>query len=505
MKILLVDDEREEREGIEWLIHKYEFPLEVAQANNGKAALEYIEKHPVDILFTDVKMPIMNGLELAKKVCAQWPEVKIIIYSAYGEFEFARAAMEANAIRYLLKPIDLEQFQTLMESVISSIKEEKKVKEEKDFHRIESEKNLLFKFFSTGSASDWEMKDILKLLFTEETSLGRLLNVQFTDNFFDKYEEQFGELLKKNFPENVVYMNMYPNEAYILIRDESAEREKNLKGNGDKILQQLKNRTNSNGVILVSNIFSSAEELLDELCRIHRIQRDLFAYDNQTILVRDYLVNKSYYEFDAEKICKKLRAAIEDHEEEFIKKYNDQLVEVIKSMERVSKIYLQNMLYSIIKTMYDSYPGIESKELLISAEALFSTGNSKELLRIYKEAMDKIFLLLETEEVDETRVIAKIKNVVGKEYSKDISLNDMADAVNLTPSYVSYIFKKETGQSLIKYITDVRMSKAKKLLEESDLKILQIAKRCGYENQSYFNRLFKNYYGITPKQLREKI
>ncbi len=502
MKILLVDDEREEREGIEWLIHKYELPLEVAQANNGKAALEYIEKNPIDILFTDVKMPIMNGLELAKKVYRQWPEIKIIIYSAYGEFEFARAAMEANAIRYLLKPIDLEQFKNLMESVIASVSKEQKDQEEKDFHRVESEKNLLFKVFSTGSGSKREIEDISNLLFQDPNFQGRLLNVQFTDNFFDKYEDKFCEILKKYFTGNPWYLNMYPNEAYIMVTE---EKEKDLKHRGDQMLRTLENRFDSNGVILASDNFSNLEEVLEGVQAIHKIQKDLFSYDNQTILIREYLDNKSYYESDAEKICKKLKVAIEGHEEEFIKKYNDQLVECIKSMERVSKLYLQNMLYSIVKTMYDYYPGIESKELLVSAEALFSAGNSKELLKIYKDAMDKIFLLMQKEGIDETRVIGKIKNVVGKEYSKDISLNDMAEAVNLTPSYVSYIFKKETGQSLVKYITDVRMSKAKKLLEESDLKILQIAKRCGYENQSYFNRLFKNYYGITPKQLREKL
>ena len=70
-------------------------------------------------------------------------------------------------------------------------------------------------------------------------------------------------------------------------------------------------------------------------------------------------------------------------------------------------------------------------------------------------------------------------------------------------SYATNI--KETGQTLVKYITDVKMMKAKVMLEEGTLKIVQIAKACGYENQSYFNKLFKNYYGITPKQLREKI
>lgn len=119
--------------------------------------------------------------------------------------------------------------------------------------------------------------------------------------------------------------------------------------------------------------------------------------------------------------------------------------------------------------------------------------------------MDKMLDSLALEKQDDSRIIHKIKNLVEKDYAKDISLNYVAENVNLTPAYISYIFKKETGQTLVKYITDVKMMKAKIMLEEGTLKIVQIAKACGYENQSYFNRLFKNYYGITPKQLREKI
>ena len=126
MKILLVDDEREEREGISWLIKKYKYPLEIVQAANGKEALQCIEKYKIDILFTDVKMPVMNGLELAKEVYKRWPEIKIIIYSAYGEFDYAKQALEANAVSYLLKPIEIEEFQKLMVSVIQAINDDNK-------------------------------------------------------------------------------------------------------------------------------------------------------------------------------------------------------------------------------------------------------------------------------------------------------------------------------------------------------------------------------------------
>ena len=89
-------------------------------------------------------------------------------------------------------------------------------------------------------------------------------------------------------------------------------------------------------------------------------------------------------------------------------------------------------------------------------------------------------------------------------FRSDIGLEEIAEKVCLTASYVSFIFKKETGYNLVKYLTDYRMKKAKELLEESNWKIVDIGKACGYTNQPYFNKLFKNYYGVTPKQYREQ-
>ena len=98
MKILLVDDERTEREGIRFLIEKFQFELEVAEAANGKLAMEYLQKYQdVDILLTDVKMPYMDGLQLAKYAKENRPDVIIIIFSAYSEFDYAKKACEVSA------------------------------------------------------------------------------------------------------------------------------------------------------------------------------------------------------------------------------------------------------------------------------------------------------------------------------------------------------------------------------------------------------------------------
>ncbi|MDM0945028.1 AraC family transcriptional regulator [Clostridium perfringens] len=96
----------------------------------------------------------------------------------------------------------------------------------------------------------------------------------------------------------------------------------------------------------------------------------------------------------------------------------------------------------------------------------------------------------------------KVIKIIKNEYSSELSLDYIADKVNFTPTYLSYVFKKETGSNIVKYITDFRMNKAKEFLEEGNMKIVQVGKACGYENQSYFNRIFKNYFGVTPNQFK---
>lgn len=90
LRILLVDDDSNERSGVRFLIERGGFPLEILEASNGKRALELLEQETVDILFTDVKMPYMDGLELSSEVCRKFPQIKIIVFSAYGEFEYAK-------------------------------------------------------------------------------------------------------------------------------------------------------------------------------------------------------------------------------------------------------------------------------------------------------------------------------------------------------------------------------------------------------------------------------
>jgi two-component system response regulator YesN len=247
--------------------------------------------------------------------------------------------------------------------------------------------------------------------------------------------------------------------------------------------------------------------LEEQIGLIHKIKREIFGYDNRIIRIDRYdRDDREYYARDVEIARKQMLSAIESGDVEFIRNHSKGLVEVIGSRDKLSKLYLQNVLYSMIKSLYDKYPNIEMENMLASAEALFGAKNSRNVLEEYETIVDKLLGTISGSPVDgDLMIIKQIKHVVETEYMKDISLNDVADKVNLTPAYVSYIFKKEVGQTLVKYLTDLRMSKAKILLTDQNLKIAKVGQMVGYDNQSYFNRLFKNYYGITPKQFREEM
>lgn len=501
LKILLVDDEQEEREGISFLIKKYGYPLTVSEAPNGKKALEYMEGHHVDILFTDVKMPLMNGLELAKAVNETYPDVKIIIFSAYGEFDYAKQALEANAVNYLLKPIELDEFRDVMENLIRGILEEKSQQEERRQEDWQNQQNLLYKILTGAHLKESERERINAELFSKGAAL-RLVHVEFMDNFFETREEVFLNFVRMYLGEQTKYVNLFQNESCLLIREKKYLDREFLEGQLLKLSRDVEAFVSEGMFAAVSRIFSTMEEFEKEVEAILNIQREFFGFGQMLVWTENQRLQE-YYSGDVEAIRRQLMQAIEANRPELIRKFTDQLLETISGNQRMSKLYVQNIFYTVFQAIYDKNPNIRYEQILSSSDILFRSKNARDMLALFQKNIGEMLEVIQEETEDDSSMIQRIKNLVEKEYMHDVSLSYVAEKVNLAPAYVSYVFKKETGQTLIKYITETKMEKARLLLEEGVLKMGQIAKACGYENQSYFNRAFKNYYGLTPKQFRE--
>ena len=143
--ILIVDDEKLERRGIRFLLKREEGEFQILEATNGKDALGVLESNHVDILFSDVKMPYMNGLELTKAVREDHPDMEIVIFSGYNDFSYAKEALRYGVVDYVLKPVDPEEFhktfQRVMENISSKIEKKEQQEKKEDCNGVQREHN----------------------------------------------------------------------------------------------------------------------------------------------------------------------------------------------------------------------------------------------------------------------------------------------------------------------------------------------------------------------------
>lgn len=162
-----------------------------------------------------------------------------------------------------------------------------------------------------------------------------------------------------------------------------------------------------------------------------------------------------------------------------------------------------DLLYDLLAQMYRAYGIQDRNEIGRGINRILSCNTAAAMCGVLEEIMASLQGTPEPQTEDSSAIIRQVQKIVDAEYGEPLSLEYIAEKVYITPSYLSYIFKQMTGQNLIKYITDLRMYKARRMVADSNLKISQIAKNCGYDNPSYFNKLFKNYFGVTPRQYRE--
>lgn len=214
-KILIVDDEEVEREGIKFLINKYKIELDIAEATNGEKALEYLRINHADILFTDIKMPFMDGLDLSHEDKKIKPKIKIVIFSAYDEFDYAKRAIENDTFRYLLKPVEIEEFLDVIHNIMDICskeeEEEKKTKEISDSYRqilIYEKEKLLLNIINSEAIDDSFKKRIELINLELNDKYVNMLMINTKNRFFNLKNDEFEKLLENIIEYYYEYINL---------------------------------------------------------------------------------------------------------------------------------------------------------------------------------------------------------------------------------------------------------------------------------------------------------
>ncbi len=527
----MVEDEYVVREGIknniDWEGHGFVF---CGEAADGELAYSMILKEQPDIVITDIKMPFMDGLTLSRMIKAKFPWIEIIILTGYEDFQFAREAIKIGVSCYLLKPVNSESIIKEVESLSKKISEKKaereaaKRYEEEMRERTELDKRDYFNDLIKGMKPTSELIEDAKKLSIDITAIRynvMLLKVWSTKHDIGEYSGSALKVenkMRKIADENgaVFFDFKVEGTAFIFKGDD----DESVRRSVDTAIKKMKELFDS-----YSNIryFGGIGQTVGRITEIRtsydwasRAFAHLYLTNENAFLVgspeglrpgndTDILSEINPQHIDRRLVKKFLRGGETNETTFFLEEFLNGIGNnAIKSM--MLRQYIAMDVYFCVADFAENELGISRTEM----EGLFELPGN-EVLKDEKKTYDYLVRLIDTAlNLRQDHALGRYHDVVNRvtayiaeHFSDDeLSLNTLAAQVNFSPNHLSSIFKQETGQPFIKYLTDFRMNAAKDLLRRTSKKSNEIGIMVGYKDPHYFSYLFKKTQGVTPTQFR---
>lgn len=534
-KILLVDDESQVRKGLKAKIGWEEHGFEICgEAANGIEALESIALLKPDVVITDVRMPMMDGIELLRKCGEMNSSVRFIVLSGYEEFNYVKAAMKYGAIDYLLKPVIRKELLEQLNQIKQELDEEKRMLAHKNDLKRQLNRSIHFRKeqFWLQAVRGATRENINEWL--EEANLLGITNVLQEDahiRFVTVQIRDIRESMAGTSPDNLLLLaayfmtsellHLWGEEAYVF-RDPAALELLQLvfhcKWADDDSLEQwltteyqlqlekmLRIRVQLGIGILVCGPGEWRKGYLSS--RVNWMQQappDLYS------TVHNNRKNQSMEWFDLLPITEKqLTAAIMEGDIESFQRALRPIFEadVPMSLQDLSMRMLRLLLYIDTMAMKSGCQLEEVQQVLSGLpESIWEYQSPDKAEQFFVSLARRLIQHIQQEPQTSgyevvMQVVAYLENYY---FEEDLTLTSMAQRFHLHLTYLSELFKKITGENYSDYLTDLRISKAKELLNDPLLKISDIAELVGFSNSNYFSQVFRKATGISPVEFRRQ-
>ena len=500
-RILIVDDEKFERDCIRFLIESSDFSLEIMEADDGAGALDILQTTPVDILFTDVQMPVMDGLELIRRSKELMPELKLIIFSSYADFEYARTALTLGVENYLLKPVVAEELTNMLSTLIRQLDEERDSRLQMD-----RQQTFLLQYTLQLAISDnlaYEKADaaILKQLDTFQL----MILLDFNTSFLQKNYSAFYDTLQEHLLPDMESLNPSPNQALLFLRTIPEP-----PTFWDSVfLPFIRQHFQVDCYLSVSNPLSQYSSLKDAFSAVEQQMEQRFWMPDKRVFTSasENSTPESPENIDDNQQINLIKTALSIKNAEALQQNLDILFQKYRLSSNQSQIYVKFIFSNLITVFYPYLPAeycdnAGSLDTFISR--VYLQKDISEIIALTQELADRISASFSQNTDYIRKEILLIKEYIHENYSKELAVETLASIVYLTPDYLSRLFKKATGKSLSQYIRQYRMERAKEFLLHTNKKVIQIGVDVGYSNYSYFCQSFREYYGTSPEKYRQE-
>ena len=542
IKVFLVEDEKIIRKSIKnnvkWEENGFEF---AGEAPDGEMALPMIEKLHPDIVITDIKMPFMDGLTLARLAKKEIPGLKVVILSGYDDFNYAKQAIGIGVEDYLLKPITKNALIERLSEIRSRYEHEKTQKEyyEKFQREMQAyEKNSSRDFFEALVGGSMDMMEVYKraeklgLDIVAEAYNVLIFTMNCDEDFsgqrdeYSSWEAESLELLENFFAGHSSAMLFRSNifSYGVLLKGQRETIEENTRACVDEIRKILSRQDGRREWFLA--VGQSVERLSQIQKSYHTASRAFsqrYLYD-ENILYYDEMETMEHPGGQAETednaylqkvdvnalnpaiLQKFLSNGLQEETENFVKDYFYAIgQEPMESLVFRNYVIL-NVRFSVISFIKGLGCDTNEMESADTEEVLAESGKNMESAIAYaKKMISQAIEIRDQNSGNKNRSILKTAvDFIDSHYmDEEISLNTVANVANVSSNHFSALFSQNMGQTFIEYLTTLRMNKAKELLRCTGMRSSEIAGEIGYKDAHYFSYLFKKTQGMTPSDYRK--
>lgn len=507
LKVLIADDEKMPRDILSNYINWSNLGVTgILEADDGLKALNIAMEEKPDIIISDIKMPHMNGIDFATKIREHLPDTKLIFLSGYSDKEYLKSAIKLKAVSYIEKPIDLEEITSLLKDTISDLVEEQNKKSEAHvlienrlcisltLQSVDSE-DVLEKCKSLNKSFCNYNKYVTSIINFNESSY-KEINFSSLKSIIELRDDLY-ILGVKGEDCAIIHFALNDENTIIKVKEVLA-----------KLISTVKSTINNNCTIFAS--LGKEEASFCELYKSYQtavmaMQKHFYRGRNIVIAFEDD--NSPPLEFD-ENILTSLDSCIKNNRQTEAEVLVKRLVLSFKNHENTHHNLVRNTFYKMILSLARiaqdrNIPFLKDQ----SNHILHTITNSKTIDEIEKSVLTlilSIFEYLNTSFDPGKDTIVKITNYITSNFcDENITVNSIAEQLNLTPTYLCMVFKRDTGKTINQYITNLRVEKAKEFLAIREIKLYDVARRVGYNDGKYFTRVFTKTTGLNPKEYRE--
>ncbi len=528
-KLMIADDEILERQALRFIIENNCPDMEIiAETGDGKSAVSIAAAEKPEIVLMDIRMPELNGLEAARTIRTMLPDTVIVMLTAFDEFSYAKEALSIGAVEYLLKPVRPKDLLQTLQSVAESVgRRKQKEQEEAELrknieHAMPFIKNSFIQDLISGKITDLANLRERAGFLGIKAEAGVIL-VANIDNF--KQITRSASELERQIVKQRVYHHICEivgkdilvvpfggDEIIILlgyagvVAPEQVEQE--VRATACKIRDSI--------IQLGISITVGIGRFYDDPLQLHKSyieaasaqQQKIYIGDNQIIHIDEvpHLSAVAFrYPFNYERnLLDKVRCGERQQAKEVLRQLLHEIFTAKASMEMVKACVLE-LLIVLSRAAVEGGANLEQLTLLNfnCINRLNDCVDREEVRQWILDAVDQFMdNMLENRSSMNVRLINKACAYITENFHKSISLEEVAHTVHLSPYYFSRIFKAEKGFNFVDFLTKVRIDKAKLMLQNPEQTVVRVAAEAGYQDASYFCRVFRQEVGVTPNQYR---